>query len=163
MEMTTGVIFDIKKYAIHDGPGIRTTVFFKGCPLTCRWCHNPEGLDISEKHIHRPERCLACGDCIELCPQHAVDPSGNGSFLDDEKCILCGLCVRVCEERMGKNVINFVGRGVDRRVATPFQQTQDADLDMCMACGACATVCPTGAIQYVDTKAIGTVSSIDKG
>ena len=94
--MTTGVILDIKKYAIHDGPGIRTTVFFKGCPLACRWCHNPEGLNISEQHIHRPERCLACGDCIELCPQHALNPSGNSSFLDDEKCILCRTCVSHC-------------------------------------------------------------------
>jgi pyruvate formate lyase activating enzyme len=94
--MTSGVIFDIKKYAIHDGPGIRTTVFFKGCPLTCRWCHNPEGLNISEQHIHRSERCLACGDCIKLCPQHALEPSENGSFIDDQKCILCRTCASHC-------------------------------------------------------------------
>jgi pyruvate formate lyase activating enzyme len=94
--MTSGIIFDIKKYAIHDGPGIRTTVFFKGCPLACRWCHNPEGLNTSPQHIHRPERCLGCGECVKLCPRHALAPSDNGSFLNDEKCILCRTCVSHC-------------------------------------------------------------------
>jgi heterodisulfide reductase subunit A-like polyferredoxin len=69
---------------------------------------------------------------------------------EDERCILCGLCTRMCEERMGASVINFVNRGVDRKVETPFQVTGDKDLDVCRACGACAFVCPTGAIRLED-------------
>ena len=61
--MATGVIFDIKKYAIHDGPGIRTTVFFKGCPLACRWCHNPEGITTNSERIYRPERYTVTMGC----------------------------------------------------------------------------------------------------
>ncbi len=70
--------------------------------------------------------------------------------LEDEKCILCGLCTRICEERIGVSAINFVSRGVDRKVETPFQATLDIDLDVCLACGACAFVCPTGAITLED-------------
>jgi heterodisulfide reductase subunit A len=70
--------------------------------------------------------------------------------LEEEECILCGLCTRMCEERIGVSAINFVGRGVDRDVKTPFQRTLDIDLDVCLACGACATVCPTGAIKLED-------------
>ncbi len=70
--------------------------------------------------------------------------------LEDEECILCGLCARICEERIGVSAINFVGRGVDRKVETPFQGTLDINLDVCLACGACAFVCPTGAIKLED-------------
>jgi len=86
--------------------------------------------------------------------------------LADEKCILCGLCARICEERIGVSAINFVGRGVDRKVETPFQVTLDIDLDMCLACGACAFVCPTGAIKLEDItkkKPIPILSEFDMG
>ena len=106
--MTQGVIFDIKKFAIHDGPGIRTTIFFKGCPLACWWCHNPEGLTLSEQHIHRQERCLGCGDCAEHCPQNAIDPSNSGSLINDEKCIGCRTCVHTCPSEAHE----FIGRTV---------------------------------------------------
>lgn len=94
--MVTGVVFDIKKFAIHDGPGIRTTVFFKGCPLACRWCHNPEGLSIAEQHIHRKERCIGCGDCVQLCPHNAIEISNNGFRWDDKSCVRCKTCVQTC-------------------------------------------------------------------
>ena len=86
--------------------------------------------------------------------------------LGDEKCILCGLCTRVCEERMGVSVINFVGRGVDRKVETPFQRTLDINLDVCLACGSCAFVCPTGAIKLEDItkkKPMPILSEFDAG
>ncbi|MBW2615221.1 MAG: 4Fe-4S cluster-binding domain-containing protein, partial [Deltaproteobacteria bacterium] len=87
--METGVIFDIKKYAIHDGPGIRTTVFFKGCPLSCWWCHNPEGLTMSTQRLYIKERCIGCGECIkcrtcaQACPSEAIEFIGKTSTVDD--------------------------------------------------------------------------------
>ena len=106
--MTTGVIFDIKKFAIHDGPGIRTTVFFKGCPLACRWCHNPEGWNITTQHIHHPERCLGCGECIQLCPHHAIEASHNGMLWDDQSCRECRTCVETCPSEAHE----FIGQSV---------------------------------------------------
>lgn len=86
--------------------------------------------------------------------------------LADEKCILCGLCARICEERIGVSAINFIGRGVDRKVETPFQATSDIDLDVCITCGACAFVCPTGAIKLEDItkkEPIPILSEFDMG
>jgi pyruvate formate lyase activating enzyme len=65
---STGRVFDIRKFCLHDGPGIRTTVFLKGCPLSCLWCHNPEGLDFGYDLVFRPERCIGCGECERACP-----------------------------------------------------------------------------------------------
>ena len=72
--MTTGIVFDIKKFSIHDGPGIRTTVFFKGCPLRCWWCHNPEGLAPEPELMVRANRCIRCEACLAVCPQNAISP-----------------------------------------------------------------------------------------
>ena len=92
----SGKIFDIKKYAIHDGPGIRTTVFLKGCPLTCGWCHNPEGLWSAPKIIYEFNRCIGCGDCIEACREAAISATPSGMSTDRHRCKGCGLCVDAC-------------------------------------------------------------------
>ncbi|MBN1817731.1 MAG: glycyl-radical enzyme activating protein [Sedimentisphaerales bacterium] len=92
----TGVIFDIKRYAIHDGPGIRTTVFFKGCPLQCRWCHNPESWRSGPESVWRPSRCVLCGRCIDRCPSGAISSNGEKLITDIEKCRLCRQCLEVC-------------------------------------------------------------------
>ena len=97
MKTTTGYIFDIKRYAIHDGPGIRTTVFFKGCPLSCSWCANPEGQRSSREFIFWPDRCLACDACIDACKKHAiVKENGNLRKINESRCDLCGDCVQEC-------------------------------------------------------------------
>lgn len=80
--MNTGIIFDIKEFAIYDGPGIRTTVFMKGCPLRCQWCHNPEGLAKQPQLLFSRSACRHCGSCNEICK--------------NEQCIACGRCVAYC-------------------------------------------------------------------
>ena len=91
-----GLVFDIKKYAIHDGPGIRTTVFFKGCPLQCQWCHNPESWRDQAELGFRKSRCVGCGQCAEICPRDAISLVENRPVTDAQKCILCGRCVDIC-------------------------------------------------------------------
>lgn len=91
-----GWVFDVKKYAIHDGPGIRTTVFFKGCPLRCRWCHNPESWASTPEMSLRQSRCVRCGRCVEICLQGAVLSHEDGPVTDPEKCTLCGECIVAC-------------------------------------------------------------------
>jgi len=91
-----GSIFDIKRYAIHDGPGIRTTVFFKGCPLRCTWCHNPESWDSAAQLWYRAGRCIRCGRCVAVCEQHAISLRDEGPVTDVAKCVRCGRCVETC-------------------------------------------------------------------
>jgi pyruvate formate lyase activating enzyme len=94
--ITTGVVFDIRRFSIHDGPGIRTTVFLKGCPLRCWWCHNPEGLSAAPELVWRAERCTRCGTCIATCPEHALSWNGDAPHVDQARCTLCGECAEVC-------------------------------------------------------------------
>jgi pyruvate formate lyase activating enzyme len=91
-----GIVFDIRKYSIHDGPGIRTTVFFKGCPLSCWWCHNPEGQAPAIEVIFRENRCIRCRACLEVCEHGAISWSGNGPITDRTKCLRCGVCAVAC-------------------------------------------------------------------
>lgn len=96
MNDVTGMVFDIKKFAIHDGPGIRTTVFMKGCPLRCLWCHNPESIS-PEREISLVEhKCIGCGWCFDNCPNHAhINVDGKRVFNRD-KCTRCGICSGHC-------------------------------------------------------------------
>ncbi|MGB8951541.1 MAG: glycyl-radical enzyme activating protein [Candidatus Aminicenantales bacterium] len=107
--MQFGTIFDIKRYAVHDGPGIRTTVFFKGCPLHCVWCHNPEGQSGRMEILIRNSRCLKeCQECIIHCPQKAIARVGKKIAIDRNKCLCCGTCAENCPaqaiERVGRRI-----------------------------------------------------------
>jgi pyruvate formate lyase activating enzyme len=92
----TGRIFDIQRCSLHDGPGIRTTVFVKGCPLNCRWCHNPESISPARQLGLTMNLCTLCGRCVEACPVWAHRIEGENHTLDREKCTLCGACVEAC-------------------------------------------------------------------
>ena len=92
----TGTVFDIKRFAVHDGPGIRTTVFLKGCPLVCQWCHNPESQSPRRERIFRESRCIRCGACQEICGQKAISSDGDRVVTDEESCVFCGDCVEIC-------------------------------------------------------------------
>jgi pyruvate formate lyase activating enzyme len=94
--LSRGIVFDIRRFSIHDGPGIRTTVFFKGCPLQCAWCHNPESQSAEPELIVRPNRCLRCGACVEACPEDAIRMGAEGPCTDRARCEQCGLCVDAC-------------------------------------------------------------------
>ena len=89
-------IWKIDRFAIHDGPGIRTNVYFKGCPLHCLWCSNPEGQHQRNELGFLNTKCTRCGLCWELCPQNALKPKNGIPFVDQEKCNMCGQCSSVC-------------------------------------------------------------------
>ena len=94
--MQTGEIFDIKKYAIHDGPGIRTTVFFKGGPLSCWWCHNPESLSAAPQRIYRRERCIGCQECLAACSNGAIRAYEGQLQWTADDCKYCRNCAEAC-------------------------------------------------------------------
>ena len=92
----TGTIFNIQRFCVSDGPGIRTTVFLKGCPLHCAWCHNPESISPEKELLIREDRCIRCGSCIEVCEHNAAQRGIDGIKTTIENCVRCGRCVEVC-------------------------------------------------------------------
>jgi pyruvate formate lyase activating enzyme len=93
----TAVVFNIMRFATHDGPGIRTTVFFKGCPLSCQWCHNPESQNFHPEVLYFEERCRHCGECVAACPEHAIRQTAGGQVESSGVCRRCGHCAEVCQ------------------------------------------------------------------
>lgn len=94
---TRPLIFNIQRFSTHDGPGIRTTVFFKGCPLRCAWCHNPESQSFAPQLMLAEDRCESCGMCIAACPQGAIARDADGRVRTDRmRCTVCGACTDLC-------------------------------------------------------------------
>jgi len=106
--MTTGQILHLQRLSTEDGPGIRTTVFFKGCPLQCAWCHNPESISRLMQTQWFAVRCIGCKTCVEACPNGCLTLTETGMIIDRERCQACGTCAEVCPsgamEALGKTV-----------------------------------------------------------
>ncbi len=94
---TEGIVFEIKRFAVHDGPGIRTTLFLKGCPLRCLWCHNPESISPHPQLAYYAHKCINCGECVSVCPEHAHAISLEKlHYFERRKCRSCGKCETAC-------------------------------------------------------------------
>jgi len=107
--MASGRVFDVQRFSIHDGPGIRTTVFLKGCPLKCLWCGNPESISPDPLVSYLPDKCIGCGDCVGVCPEAALLLAAGGkAVLDRKRCTGCGACAPACAPK----ALQIVGRDV---------------------------------------------------
>ena len=103
-----GRIFDVMRYAIHDGPGVRTTIFMKGCPLQCWWCHNPEGISSSNDLAYFEYKCISCKTCQNICPTKAIKFEGNQQIIDRNICTKCGACAETCPT----GALKIIGRTI---------------------------------------------------
>ncbi len=112
--MTKGRIVGIKRFEIHDGDGIRTTLFLKGCPLNCKWCHNPEAISSRPQVAYLKEKCIGCGECVSICSAHSF--SGGKHVYDRNKCVYCGRCESVC---LGE-ALTFYGKEMSPKEVLPF-------------------------------------------
>ena len=119
----TGRIFDIQRFSLHDGPGIRTTVFLKGCPLRCRWCHNPESISPKSQLAIAPEKCVGCGACVSRCSEGALALNkSRRAVINRSACTSCGVCAGDCETKS----LEMVGRDatVDEVMAVVLRDRQ---------------------------------------
>ncbi len=102
----TGVVFNVQRFSTEDGPGIRTTVFMKGCPLRCRWCQNPEGLSPHPQLVWYDVRCIGARRCISACPANALELAPDGMHIDRERCSPCDSCAEACPS----GALEIIGR-----------------------------------------------------
>lgn len=115
-----GLVFSIERFAVHDGPGIRVAVFFKGCPLRCAWCHSPESQSPNPEILIKGDRCLVCGTCEPSCPHDAIMQTDDGYETDRARCRACGTCVEVCPSG---------ARSIAGRWITPVELVAEVERD----------------------------------
>ncbi|MBQ4528681.1 MAG: glycyl-radical enzyme activating protein [Clostridia bacterium] len=94
--MNKAKVIEIKRFAVHDGDGLRTTVFLKGCPLKCVWCHNPESIDFKPQVAYYENKCIDCGECVSVCPSGAHKIIPKGHIFERDLCVACGKCEKAC-------------------------------------------------------------------
>ncbi len=131
--MAEGVVFNIQRFSLHDGPGIRTTVFLKGCPLDCAWCHNPESKVVRPQLAWTESRCIGCGGCEAVCEHGGHSHTDEKKSVCFDSCIGCGACVEVCPtaalEIMGKRMTaEEIVREVERDI--PFYQSSGGGMTL---------------------------------
>ena len=132
----TGTILHLQRLSTEDGPGIRTTVFFKGCPLHCAWCHNPESLSLNPQVQWIGNRCIGCECCIEVCEEHGLTRTAEGILRDRALCVICGRCVDACPIGLRPyQMKHFCDAG-------DFEGAKAHDVLECILCGACSYSCP---------------------
>ncbi len=171
----TGIIFEFQRFSIHDGPGVRTTVFLKGCPLRCLWCCNPESQAKSPQIMIRADKCLDCGKCLPVCPEQIALPASAGGFIDRDLCRGCGLCVEACPVQaralVGREVgaeeaLSIIrrdapfyrasGGGVTFSGGEPLSQPRflDAMIDGCRAGGIGVVIETCGMFDWTSAKEV---------
>ncbi len=128
-----GRIFEIQRFSIHDGPGIRTTVFLKGCPLNCAWCHNPESISSRPLISFLPDKCIGCGYCLKTCPHDAHRLENGARIFDRDRCTACGACTKECYAQ----ALELVGKEITAGEALaeverdrPFYETSSGGLTL---------------------------------
>jgi len=158
----TAEIFDIKKFAVHDGDGIRTTVFFKGCPLRCVWCHNPEGLSAAHQLALIRHKCTLCGRCADVCPQGAHQITKDTHTLDRTACTSCGRCADACPQ----DALRLYGRRAEVGELMPILLAdrdfyEDSGGGVTLSGGECLLQAPFCADLLARLKAEGIRTAVD--
>lgn len=137
-------VFNIERFAIHDGPGIRTTVFFQGCPLRCAWCANPESQTVGCKLMFLEKKCTGCGSCAQKCPRKAISLREGKAYIDRNLCIRCG----TCEETCPNEAMSISGKEMK---LSEIYQIIIRDLDYYVQSGGGLTLSGGEALLYIDT------------